>query len=126
MSSFFDGWLGMRPCYQGSVSEARRQAKRVSIDVRFKGGGAATNIEGRILDLSGTGMFLATSKFIPLGKEVHLEFELKTGTVQAVGEVRWIARGKNVAQQGLGIRFLRLSSSSAQAIDLAIDLIERS
>jgi hypothetical protein len=46
---------------------------------------------------------------------------LPTGRVEVVAEVRWIARGKMVAQQGLGIRFLRLSASSAQAIDQAID-----
>jgi uncharacterized protein (TIGR02266 family) len=107
------------------VSEARRQAKRVSIDVKFRGGGAATNLSGRITDLSEVGLFLATTTFIPLGKQVHLEFELPTGAVEAVGEVRWIARGQ-VAEQGLGIRFLRLSAASARAIDLAIDDIERS
>jgi hypothetical protein len=111
----------MAACYQGTVSEARRQARRVSIDVQFSGGGAATNLWGRITDLSEFGLFLATTKFIPLGKQVHLEFELKTGKVNAVGEVRWIARGRAVAQQGLGIRFLRLSSASARAIDMAID-----
>jgi uncharacterized protein (TIGR02266 family) len=111
----------MRSCYQGTVSEARRQNKRVSIDVRFSGGGAATNLSGRITDLSESGLFLATPKFVPLGKQVHLEFELPTGKVEAVGEVRWIARGQRVAEQGLGIRFLRLSSASARAIDQAID-----
>ena len=86
----------------------------------FRGGGVGTNLTGRITDLSGTGLFLATPKFIPLGKEVHLEFDLPTGRVEAVGEVRWIARGQ-VAEQGLGIRFLRLSAPSALAIDLAIE-----
>jgi uncharacterized protein (TIGR02266 family) len=92
----------------------------VTLDVKFRGAGAATQLSGRITDLSDTGLFLATTKFVPLGKEVHLEFELPTGKVEAVGEVRWIARGQ-VAEQGLGIRFLRLSAASARAIDLAID-----
>ena len=102
------------------MTYARRQKRRVSIDVRFRGSGAATLLAGRITDLSETGLFLATQKFVPLGKQVHLEFELPTGKVEAVGEVRWIARGQ-VAEQGLGIRFLRLSSASARAIDLALD-----
>src|SRR5437868_939293 len=109
----------MRPCYQESVSQARRQAKRVSIDEKFRGGGAATNLTGRITDLSETAVCRATQKYIPLGRELLLEFELPTGNVEAVGEVRWIARGQ-VAEQGLGIRFLRLSGESALAIDLAI------
>ncbi len=102
------------------MTYARRQKRRVSIDVKFRGAGAATLITGRITDLSETGLFLATQKFVPLGKEIHLEFDLPTGKVEAVGEVRWIARGQ-VAEQGLGIRFLRLSAASARAIDLAID-----
>jgi uncharacterized protein (TIGR02266 family) len=111
----------MPSCYhQTDVSQARRQTKRVSIDVKFRGAGAATSLSGRITDLSETGLFLATQKYVPLGKEVHLEFELPTGRVEAVGEVRWLARGEHVAEQGLGIRFLRLSAASARAIDDAV------
>lgn len=86
----------------------------------FRGGGASTNMAGKITDLSGTGLFLATRRFIPIGKQVHLEFDLSTGHVEAVGEVRWLARGEDVPEQGLGIRFLRLSAASARAIDLAL------
>lgn len=103
------------------MSDIRRQGKRISLSVKFSGGGAAINLDGRVTDLSQVGLFLATKHFIPLGKQVHLEFDLATGHVTAIGEVRWIARGANIAEQGLGIRFLRLSSEAAQAIDLAID-----
>ncbi len=103
------------------MSSTRRQAKRKPLSVTFRGGGNATNLSGRVTDLSQAGLFLATHHFIPLGKQVHLEFDLPTGHVEAVGEVRWIARGAKVPEQGLGIRFLRLSATSARAIDLAID-----
>jgi uncharacterized protein (TIGR02266 family) len=106
------------------VSSTRRQAPRVSVNVKFRGGGSATNMHGRVTDLSAVGLFLATRQFIPLGKQVHLEFELPTGKVDAVGEVRWVARGTGVPEQGLGIRFLRLSAASARAIDQAIELKE--
>lgn len=103
------------------MSEPRRQRPRVACNVSFRGGGAATNIAGRITDLSGTGLFIATRTFLPVGEEVHLEFELPTGKVEAVGEVRWVARGPEVAEPGLGIRFLRLSAASARAIDDAVE-----
>jgi uncharacterized protein (TIGR02266 family) len=102
------------------VSDPRRQGPRVTCNVRFLGGGASTNLEGRVTDLSGTGLFIATRQFIPLGKQVHLEFDLPTGHVDAVGEVRWVARGAEVAEQGLGIRFLRLSAAAARSIDEAV------
>ena len=103
------------------MSSSRRQAARVSENVVFRGGGSATNMSGRVTDLSAVGLFLSTRQFIPLGKQVHLEFELPTGRVEAVGEVRWVARGSQVPEQGLGIRFLRLSAASARAIDQAIE-----
>lgn len=102
------------------VEDSRRQDKRFSIDAHFHGGGASTNLHGRITDLSGTGLFLVTKQFIPVGKQVHLEFDLSTGKVEAVGEVRWLARGADVPEQGMGIRFLRLSAASARAIDDAL------
>jgi uncharacterized protein (TIGR02266 family) len=100
--------------------DARRRNPRITCNLTFRGGGESTNLSGRIKDLSGTGLFLATRQFIATGKQVHLEFALPTGQVDAVGEVRWVARGKEVAEQGLGIRFLRLSSQAARAIDDAI------
>lgn len=107
------------------MNEIRRQEPRLRCNVSFRGGGASTNLSGKILDLSGTGLFLATRRFVPVGKQVHLEFELETGRVEAVGEVRWLARGEEVPEQGLGIRFLRLSSASARAIDLALGTGDR-
>ncbi len=102
------------------MDDSRRQHKRFSLNARFHGGGASTNLSGRITDLSGSGLFLVTRQFIPVGKQVHLEFELPTGKVEAVGEVRWLARGGTSIEQGMGIRFLRLSAASARAIDEAV------
>ena len=102
------------------MSDPRRQGPRIPCNVRFRGGGASANLSGRITDLSGTGLFIATRTFVPPGKQVHLEFDLETGHVEAVAEVRWVARGAEVPEQGLGVRFLRLSAASARAIDAAV------
>lgn len=104
------------------MSKTRRQAPRIRCNVSFRGGGAATNLNGKVTDLSGTGLFLVTRTFLPIGKQLHLEFELDAGRVEAVGEVRWIARGEDMPEQGMGIRFLRLSAASARAIDDAIGI----
>jgi uncharacterized protein (TIGR02266 family) len=100
-----------------AMTDSRRQNHRVRCNVSFRGGGMATNLRGKVTDLSGTGLFLVTTTFLPVGKQVHLEFDLESGTVEAVGEVRWVARGNDVPEQGMGIRFLRLSAASARAID---------
>lgn len=75
---------------------------------------------GRVLDLSGTGLFLVTRRTVGVGTQIHLDFELPTGPVQAVGEVRWVGAAAGERGQGLGIRFLRLSAASARAIDQAL------
>ena len=105
---------------QMTPSDTRRQNKRTRINVSFRGGGAATNLKGKVTDLSGTGLVLVTTTFLPTGKQIHLEFDLPGGKVEAVGEVRWIARGNDVPEQGMGIRFLRLSAASARVIDDAV------
>lgn len=99
-------------------ASSRRQAPRIECDATFRGGGASKSLVGRVVDLSGTGLFLLTRKFVPVGTQIHLDFELSTGPVQAVGEVRWVGHGAR--GQGIGIRFLRLSAASARAIDDAI------
>ena len=78
------------------------------------------SFSGRVRDLSGTGLFLETRQFIPVGRQVYLEFELRTGPVEVMGEVRWLARGPEQPEQGMGIRFLRMSAASARAVDEAL------
>lgn len=107
------------------MTDSRRQANRLRCNFSFRGAGASTALSGRITDLSSVGLFIATPQFVPLGKQVHLEFTLPTGPVEAVGEVRWIARGANIAEPGFGLRFLRLSANSARAIDLHVDTLPK-
>lgn len=102
------------------VSQGPRKSERIRCNVSFQGGGASKNLAGRITDLSGIGLFVSTRRLVPVGKQVHLEFELETGRVEAVGEVRWQSKPGQEAGPGLGIRFLRLSSASARAIDEAL------
>ena len=101
-------------------TDSRRQNPRTRLNVSFRGGGMATNLKGKVTDLSGTGLFLVTTTFLPIGKQIHRECHLPTGNVEAVGEVRWVARGNDVPEQGMGIRFLRLSAASARVIDDAL------
>lgn len=99
----------------------RRQIPRISCNLRVQGAGGNTVLAGSVANLSGIGLFLKTQQTIPVGKQVHLEFELPTGPVEAVGEVRRVVRGPELEERGIGIRFLRLSATSARAIDAHIE-----
>ncbi|HZH03373.1 MAG TPA: PilZ domain-containing protein [Myxococcaceae bacterium] len=97
-----------------------RRHPRIRCNARIQGSGMSKSFSGRVRDLSGTGLFLETRQFIPVGRQVYLEFELRTGPVEVMGEVRWLARGPEQPEQGMGIRFLRMSAASARAVDEAL------
>ena len=98
--------------------EPRRATRRFPCKARFLGG-AATVIRGDVQDVSPTGMCLATTAELPRGRELHLEFELPTGSVEAVGEVRWVTAPRKDGLREVGIRFVRISAPSAKVIEEA-------
>jgi hypothetical protein len=100
----------------------RRNESRLPVGVSFRGGGGSANLSGRIFDLSSTGLFLATQRTFPKGTQVHVEFDLRFGRVDAVGEVRWVGRKE---LPGLGVRFLRISAASLAAIESALSPAHR-
>ena len=73
-------------------------------------GATTTVLVGEVTDLSPTGLCLATAAILEKGRQLHLEFTLPGGVVDAVGEVRWSRNGE------VGIRFVRIASSAQQAI----------
>ena len=94
-----------------------RNNQRVVCQARFLGATSSV-LRGDIIDVSPTGLCLVLDAALERGRELHLEFELPTGKVEAVGEVRW-AVVKN-GRVELGIRFVRISSESLGVIASAI------
>ena len=92
-----------------------RATRRFPCSARFVGA-SATTLSGEVRDLSPTGLCLATSTPVAKGKQLHLEFELPSGPVEAVGEVRWSRPGGDGLLE-LGIRFVRISAASQQTIE---------
>lgn len=90
-----------------------REHRRFSYKARFLGTGSATFIRGEIIDISDTGVCLEGDISVTVGTQLHLEFELPTGAVEAVGEVRW------VENREVGIRFVRINAPSIKAINEA-------
>lgn len=90
-----------------------RNTRRASCHARFMGA-TSTVFRGDIVDLSATGMCLAADVALERGRELHLDFDLPTGRVEAVGEVRWAV--EKDGRHELGIRFVRISSESLAVI----------
>lgn len=93
-----------------------RDHRRVHCQARLRG--AITPVlYGDLVDLSPTGLCLVADTALERGRELHLEFELQGGTVDAVAEVRWA-----VVKDGrheLGLRFVRISAESLALIAVA-------
>ncbi len=90
-----------------------RNTRRVSCQARFLGV-TSTVFRGDIVDVSATGMCLAADVALERGRELHLDFDLPSGRVEAVGEVRWVVEKDGKVE--LGIRFVRISSESLAVI----------
>ncbi len=90
-----------------------RNTRRVSCQARFLGA-TSTVIRGDIIDVSNTGLCLSVDIALERGRELHLEFDLPTGHVEAMGEVRWVVEKDGRVE--LGIRFVRISSESLAVV----------
>ena len=90
-----------------------RNTRRVQCQARFLGATSSV-LRGDIVDVSATGMCLALEVALERGRELHLDFDLPTGRVEAVGEVRWVVEKHGKVE--LGIRFVRISSEALQVI----------
>ncbi|MCC6336150.1 MAG: PilZ domain-containing protein [Myxococcales bacterium] len=91
-----------------------RNNRRYPVHGRFSGA-SKTAIQGDLLDLSPTGLCLSTTTEVERGQVLHLEFELPTGPVELVAEVRWSTPGKG-GKVELGLRIVRIPEASLQAI----------
>jgi hypothetical protein len=90
-----------------------RNNRRVPCQARFLGATSSV-LRGDIVDVSPTGLCLVLDEKLERGRELHLEFDLPTGKVEAVGEVRWVIEKSGRVE--LGIRFVRISSESLDVI----------
>lgn len=93
-----------------------RNTRRVQCQARFVGA-TTTVLFGDIVDVSAAGLCLSLEQPLERGRELHLEFQLASGKVTAVAEVRWA-----VSKEGrfeVGLRFVRISAESLAAIHVA-------
>ncbi len=90
-----------------------RGQRRVACQARFLGA-TSTTLRGDIVDVSSSGLCLSVDAALERGRELHLEFDLPGGKVEAVGEVRWVVERDGRAE--LGVKFVRISSESLAVI----------
>jgi hypothetical protein len=83
------------------MSEERRQAKRVKVDLRVYWEGSLTRLEGSIVDLSITGCFILSDDRVRIGELIRVEIQPpKQGSLYVWGEVVY-----QISEMGFGVRF---------------------
>jgi len=108
----------------------RRRFKRIDIGipVKYKLGIAtdSTFYRGKVLNISGEGLFIYSKKTYPASTPIYLEIELGTGheTIMLMGDVVWLA-DKSLqlhSYPGMGIKF---SAIDPKAQEKVIDFIDK-
>ena len=99
----------------------RRRAPRYTVSVEVTLDSEHNLFTGLTQDLSGSGLFVATSTMCPIGARVQLRMKLPTSAtpVDAMTEVRWV-RHHDVpgggGKAGVGLMFLQMSQQGKQAV----------
>lgn len=83
--------------------KSRRVPQRLSVRI------VQGSVAGFTKDLSEGGMFIRTTRVLPVGTRLRLQVQLPSGWSEAEGEVRWLARDAGPAEAGMGIVFSWMS-----------------
>lgn len=101
------------------LEHAERQA-RASVDLspRYRTPASFDYVQGRCIDLSEGGMFIASQ--LPCESGTLLKFECAVGDVEAavkgVARVVWRRSGDGERPSGMGLKFVKLEPGSPEAI----------
>lgn len=96
-----------------------RSSRRHPCRVRFVAASRSV-VTGEVRDLSPTGLCLVTDTTFARGTALHLEFELETGAVEVVGEVRRVVDLEGGLTE-VGIKFVRIAAQALEAIKAATE-----
>lgn len=101
-----------------SQPPSQRRTPRRTFEVELEFTEDSQFYAGLTQDISQGGVFIATYKLLPIGRQLHLSFDLPDGTrVSAKGEVRWVRESTcATTRPGMGIAFMDLCAESLEAI----------
>jgi hypothetical protein len=108
--------------FEGFPEPEQRRSERVSVNLRARYHSSTLDLDGRVANLSRSGMFLRAEFLDDAGAEVDLELDTgKEPPLRLRGEVVWV--DLRPLRSGMGIRFGELDAVALRA--LANLLIER-
>ncbi len=101
-----------------SQPPSQRRSPRRTFEVELEFTEDSQFYAGLTQDISQGGVFIATYKLLPIGRELQLNFDLPDGThVSAKGEVRWVRESSLASvRPGMGIAFVDISAEALDAV----------
>lgn len=102
---------------------APRADLRFSTHLQTSVGGGIVEVLGEVINLSTTGMLIATETPFPLGEQVVMTINLggQQGSVSAKAEVVRQARSDRGGIDGIGVRFLSFAGDGREKIEAVLD-----
>lgn len=102
-----------RPSWTGE----RRSSPRIAIDAELGFESDTNFFTGFAEDLSDGGLFIATYKLLPIGRELTVTFGLPEGReITADARVVWVREAHGDVAPGIGVRFRQLAEDDLEAI----------
>ena len=112
--------MGDRPPYPGSNRAPRAG---VIAPVRFRYASIIDFVDTQSVNISRSGMFIATNEQVDVGSVVEFEFSLADGFALLKGAAEVIRISLN--PPGLGVRFMQLDGASQALIERIVDVNTR-
>lgn len=105
--------------------KARRQYKRVPIEIDVDFVGPTNFYTGFVEDISSGGLYVSTYNLQPIGTHIELSFTLPDGyRIEVPGQVRWIYDPIDLGDRGspgMGIMFEELDTEDKKQIEAFIE-----
>jgi len=103
------------------AEQDRRRAPRFTVSVEVTLNSEHNLFTGLTQDLSGSGLFVATTTLCPIGARVQLRMRLPTSDapIEALTEVRWVRHHDlpgGGGKAGVGLMFLQMTPQAKQAV----------
>jgi uncharacterized protein (TIGR02266 family) len=98
---------------------------KVSIHVLYQPPGLNDTVETQLVNLSSSGMFLATNaNLLSVGVTVAFQFSLDDGLLVMKGTAE-VVRVVSDGERGMGLRFVELDAESRELVDRIVDINSR-
>ena len=98
-----------------------RNEPRAPVDLSCRGTCSGTTFEGRVRDVSSTGLFVATTAPLAAGSRATVDFTLPDGTpIRAETTVVWHRAAAPGAPAGIGLKFGFLLPEDREAIEKVV------